>query len=200
LGEKTQPFRINSSTTRLYGGTDGSLKEDDRTFNNRQENSGFHMRRFQRIVGSRQTSRQRERALARGRLRPNRTKGFLAAGIIILVAIAASIYFYELNNGLPTTPSPPMTYVSGVLTPQQDANNFTNIFFISTTTRITYSTTVNGGSYGIRLFSGDVYNVTIEILVSDGHHFCTTLPPSIVVGSTPMVESFRCFSYGGPGV
>ncbi len=135
-----------------------------------------------RTDGSRQTSRQRPRAS------------------IILVAVAASVYFYETNIGGSTSTNPPETYVSGTLTPLDWANNFTNIFFVSTTTRITYSAPVHGGSYGIRLFSGASYNVTIQILASDGHHFCTTLPPSIYVGSTPLEEPFNCLSYAGPGV
>ncbi len=153
-----------------------------------------------RTDGSRQTSRQRPRASTKERYKPSRTKGFLEAGIIILVAVAASVYFYETNIGGSTSTNPPETYVSGTLTPLDWANNFTNIFFVSTTTRITYSAPVHGGSYGIRLFSGASYNVTIQLLASDGHHLCTTLPPSMYVGSTPLEEPFNCLSYAGPGV
>jgi len=156
---------------------------------------------LQRPDGSHQ-SPSRAKVQAKGRQKPKRKSGFFVAVIIILVAVAGAIYFYQSNTGTSTGATSPQTLVTGTLSPDSRNFTFASIFFISTTTRITYSAPVSNVTYEIRVFSYQVYNVTIEILASDGHHFCTTLPPSINVGVTGTMpgEEFACLEYGGPGV
>jgi hypothetical protein len=124
------------------------------------------------------------------------------AAIIILVAVAASIFFYESNPAVLTATDSPQTLVAGTVSPYSHNYTFTSLFFISTTTRVSYSAPINNVTFSIRLFSSQMYNVTIEIRASDGHHFCSTLPPSINVdGTTAMTgQSFFCAEYGGPGI
>ena len=157
-----------------------------------------HLRRHSpRLQASSKT-----RLTARNRPRPNRQRGFLVAAIIILVAVAASIFFYESNPAAPTATDSPQTLVTGTVGPYTQNFTFTSIFFISTTTQISYSAPINNVTFSIRLFSSQMYNVTIEIQASDGHHFCSTLPPSINVDVTGAMtgKSFACFAYGGPGI
>jgi hypothetical protein len=114
-------------------------------------------------------------------------------GIVALTALGIGIFAYEsLASG---SSGPARTFVTGTLTPQQDVKNFTNVFFISTTTRITYAAPVSGGTYGTYLYSDTVYNVTIELLTTNGNHFCLTLPTMISVTGMRQVQTFDCVNY-----
>ena len=130
--------------------------------------------------------------MSRKRTRKRRNT-LLVAGIISLAALGIAIFAYEsLASG---SSGPARTFVTGALTPQQDVKNFTNVFFISTTTRITYAAPVSSGTYGTYLYSDTTYNVTIELLTLTGNHFCLTLPTMISVTGMKQVQTFDCVNY-----
>jgi hypothetical protein len=118
-----------------------------------------------------------------------------AAAIIVIVAAAVATYAYSLNNDS-SRPGSSITFVTGTLGPPSVAKNFTNIFFTSTTTLITYSAPINNSAaYGRYLYSGMKYNVTIEIFTTSGNSYCVTTPQSINVSGARQEEDFNCSYY-----
>ena len=139
------------------------------------------------------------------REKQRRRDWIIIAALIALVVLIIGAVIYATSLG--PSGSQPMTSLSGVIGPQNYDVNFSIILFRDSFTHISYGAVpvANSSSsttpcanlppcvYKISLYSGETYNVTIQLATSTyGVQNCPALPLRVTPIGATMSQDFQC--------